>query len=361
MNSRIAKMTKIVLIGIMGNGKSSVANIFAGKDVFKVSDGVESCTVSINSYKNGDIEIFDTEGLNSEKNKDTENLQNMINRFKKEEMNAIFIIHNGEICRIDKSLEKVIRQICKLFTGKYIWNQIGIIFTHYGYDKDDQEEIKGREKQFVNKVLKIAEDEYNNILKNQDQNDKKCDENEILTNNLKCFYVNAKKKRNQYDAHTLNEIEEIKKIVRNYPPITKIQSKFVKKIEVRRDLKGVPETILKTEKEKGFMGGLKTAGAYGLGVLNIIYTPIHLVGAGVCKGIGLGFDENSTINELGDAYFEAIKKTPWAFKELPDELKDTIITGSETRYEIYDEETIYYSNGEIEKRKINIRQQVVSK
>lgn len=151
MNSKIGKKTKIVLIGIMGNGKSSVANIFAGKDIFKVSDGVESCTVSINSFINGDIEIFDTEGLNSEKNKDTENLQNMINRFKKEEMNAIFIFHNGEICRIDKSLEKVIRQICKLFTGKYIWNQIGIIFTHYGYDKEDQDAVKGRENNSLKK------------------------------------------------------------------------------------------------------------------------------------------------------------------------------------------------------------------
>ena len=35
MNS---KESKIVLIGIMGNGKSSVANIFAGKEVFKVSN-----------------------------------------------------------------------------------------------------------------------------------------------------------------------------------------------------------------------------------------------------------------------------------------------------------------------------------
>lgn len=78
--------------------------------------------------------------------------------------------------------------------------------------------------------MKIADDEYKNIIKNQDQNDKICDEKEILTNNLKCFYVNAKKKNNKYDSHTLNEIEEIKKLARNYPPITKIQSKFIKKI-----------------------------------------------------------------------------------------------------------------------------------
>jgi len=64
MNS---KVSKIVLIGIMGNGKSSVANLFAGKEIFKVSNGADSCTLQIESYINGDIQIFDTEGLNSQK------------------------------------------------------------------------------------------------------------------------------------------------------------------------------------------------------------------------------------------------------------------------------------------------------
>ena len=172
MNSRVSK---IVLIGIMGNGKSSVANLFAGKEYFKVSNGVDSCTLNISSYKNGDIEIFDTEGLNSGKNKDVDNLQKMINTFKKEQMNAIFIVNNGNICRIDDSLEKVIRQICKLFVGKYIWKQIGIIFTHYGTDIEEQDEIMGKEKNIVKRILQIAENEYQNIVRNQTEDCKTCD------------------------------------------------------------------------------------------------------------------------------------------------------------------------------------------
>lgn len=113
-----SNISKIVLIGIMGNGKSSVANIFAGKEIFKVSNGANSCTLQIESHTNGDIQIFDTEGLNSEKNNDIENLQKMIEKFKEEQMNAIFIVHNGQICRIDESLKKVIRQICKIFYWK---------------------------------------------------------------------------------------------------------------------------------------------------------------------------------------------------------------------------------------------------
>jgi len=356
MNSKIYK---IVLIGIMGNGKSSVANIFAGKDIFKVSNNVDSCTLQIESYTNGDIQIFDTEGLNSNKNKDIKNLQNMIERFKQEKMNAIFIVHNGEICRIDESLEKIIRKICNLFTGKYIWKQIGIIFTHYGFDEEEQNEIKGREKKFVNKILKIAEDEYNNIISNQDENDKKCDPTEKIVNNLKCFYVNSKKKRNKYDDHTIKQIEEIKKLVRNYPPITQIQSKFIKKIVRKYDLKGDIKKILKTEKETGLIAGLKKAGCYGLGVLEAICLPASYIDGVIFKGIGLTLDKNSFFNEAGDACLSLHNFVADCFTELPDKVLDTKITGSEVHYDIYDMEIPYYSNGEIGPAKIyNIRHQV---
>ena len=346
MQSKVSKISKIVLIGIMGNGKSSVANLFAGKEYFKVSNGVDSCTLNISSYKNGEIEIFDTEGLNSGKNKDVENLQKMINTFKKEKMNAIFIVNNGEICRIDDSLEKVIRQICKL--------------THYGTDIEDQEEIRGREKDYVKRILNIAENEYQNIVSNQTEDFKTCDPNEKLVDTLECFYVNAKKKRNVYDIHTLNEIENIKKLVRNYPPITKIQSKFVIKRELLKDQKGDPENIVKKQLKTGFVPFLKRAGCYALGLMNIIDTPIYLALSGVCKTIGLAFDENSTINEVGDAYLKVIKETPDIFTKYPEKYIGQEIISSVTKYDIYDLEIIYYSNLEIEKNIKNIRHKEIN-
>ena len=360
MQSKVSKISKIVLIGIMGNGKSSVANLFAGKEYFKVSNGVDSCTLNISSYKNGEIEIFDTEGLNSGKNKDVDNLQKMINTFKKEKMNAIFIVNNGEICRIDDSLEKVIRQICKLFVGKYIWKQIGIIFTHYGTDIEDQEEIRGREKDYVKRILNIAENEYQNIVSNQTEDFKTCDPNEKLVDTLECFYVNAKKKRNVYDIHTLKEIENIKELVRNYPPITKIQSKFVIKRELLKDQKGDPENIVKKQLKTGFVPFLKRAGCYALGLMNIIDTPIYLALSGVCKTIGLAFDENSTINEVGDAYLKVIKETPDIFTKYPEKYIGQEIISSVTKYDIYDLEIIYYSNLEIEKNIKNIRHKEIN-
>ena len=354
----LSKVSKIVLIGIMGNGKSSVANIFAGKEYFEVSNGVDSCTLKIESYKNGDIEIFDTEGLNNESNKDVKNLQKMINKFKEEQMNAIFIVNNGEICRIDDSLEKVIKQICNLFVGKYIWKQIGIIFTHYGTDIEEQEEMRGREKKYVKKILQIAEDEYKNIVSKQQSGDFKiCDPNEKLVDSLECFYVNAKKKKNRYDDHTLKEIEKIKNLVRQYPPITKIQSKFEIKRELLKDQRGDPVTIIQKQLKTGFVPFLKRIGCYAWGTLNAINTPTYLLLSGACKTIGLAFDENSTVNKMGNVYLECIKYTPQIFTKCPEELIGKEITGSITKYDIYDLEIIYYSNLEIEKNIKNIRHQ----
>ena len=245
-------ISKIVLIGVMGNGKSSVANIFAGKEFFGVSNDAASCALQIQSYINGDIQIFDTEGLNNEKD-NVENMQKMIEKFKEEKMNEIFIVHNGEICIIDESLKKMIRQIWNLFIGKYIWKQIGIIFTHYGSDENKQKEMKEREKDFVKQILEIAEDEYGNIIKNQNENDKKCDASEPLVDNLKCFYINANKNKDQYDNSTLQQIEEIKQLARNYPTIDKVQSKFIIKKVVKRDVKGNEKTVLKKKKNQDFL------------------------------------------------------------------------------------------------------------
>lgn len=65
------------------------------------------------------------------------------------------------------------------------------------------------------------------------------------------------------------------------------------------------------------------------------------------------------MNKLGDASIEAIKDTPTFFTDLPEKFKSDVITSSETHYDIYDLEIIYYSNKEIEKRIINIRHKTI--
>ena len=110
--------SKIVLIDDMRNGKSSIGNLFLGKERFKVCDDISPCLdYFVNSYDTGDLIIFNTVGLNDKT--DVSNLQKM---------------------------KQMIKDICKSFMGKYIWKQIGIIFTRYGYDEEQHEEIKMKAK-----------------------------------------------------------------------------------------------------------------------------------------------------------------------------------------------------------------------
>ena len=108
--------SKIVLIGDMGSGKSSVGNLFAGKDYFKVYDEISpSLEYTVNSYDAGDLIIFDTVGLSDKSATDVSNLQKMIKTFKNEEINAIFIVLNGQICRIDEEMKKMIKQMFLIY------------------------------------------------------------------------------------------------------------------------------------------------------------------------------------------------------------------------------------------------------
>lgn len=110
----------------------------------------------------------------------------------------------------------------------------------------------------------------------------------------------------------------------------------------------------------GFIPFLKRTGCYALGLINIIATPMYLLESGICKTIGLPFDKNSTINEVGDAYLNFVKETPAIFTEYPEEFIGEEIISSVTKYDIYDLEIIYYSNLEIEKNIKNIRHKEIN-
>ena len=150
---------KIALVGIMGHGKSSAGNLLLGEEKFRTSNDIEHCTLEIESQNNNDLEIFDTKGLGDDKKIEANSLQNLINTLKTQKINAIFIVYNGVDCRFEKSIKNIIKSICKIFMGKYIWKQIGLIFIHYGYDVDTQVDVKETGNKMMKKILEIAENE----------------------------------------------------------------------------------------------------------------------------------------------------------------------------------------------------------
>jgi hypothetical protein len=234
----------------------------------------------------------------------------MISRLQEEKINAIFfVIRINE--RIHQKLKITFEQICRLFKGKYIWKQIGIILT-YPYD-NISEKHKEKGKIIIQEVLNIAENEYKEIIRTQDQNNRVCDPNEKLVDNLNCFYVKIPEEGEYYDDNSIKEIKRIKSLVKYYPPITLVQSEFIVKKEISKDIKTAFE---RNGEESGVYSVLRENKglAFGLG-LGLIVSPLTVLGGLVAGGI-----VNKTV-------------------------------------EVYDEEVIYWSTGRIEKNKINIRHQ----
>ena len=298
-------LTKLAFIGESRSGISTVADLFLEKFYNVYHNDYGNRNDPIRSFKIGEFEIFDIKGLDY--SSDLNSIQKMISKLQEEKINAIFfVIKINE--RIHQKLKITFEQICRLFKGKYIWKQIGIILT-YPYD-NISEKHKEKGKIIIQEVLNIAENEYKEIIRTQDQNNRVCDPNEKLVDNLNCFYVKIPEEGEYYDDYSIKEIKRIKSLVKYYPPITLVQSEFIVKKEIIKDIKTVIE---RNGEESGVYSVLreKKGLAFGLG-LGLIVSPLTVLGGLVAGGIA-----NKTV-------------------------------------EVYDEEVIYWSTGRIEKNKINI-------
>ena len=137
-----------------------------------------------------------------------------------------------------------------------------------------------------------------------------------------------------------------------------MQSKFIVKVDILRNQKGDVSNVLRKEIDKGFLAGLKTFGCYALGVGNLLMTPYYLIDGGACKLLGLPFEKNAYINEMGDDLLSMPDKTREIFTEFPDRV-NTKIVGCETQYELYDLKLIYWSDGTIDHQMFNVRQKKI--
>ena len=93
-----------------------------------------------------------------------------------------------------------------------------------------------------------------------------------------------------------------------------MQSKFIVKVDILRNQKGDVSNVLRKEIDKGFLAGLKTFGCYALGVGNLLMTSYYLIDGGACKLLGLPFEKNAYINEMGDDLLSMPDKTREIFR-----------------------------------------------
>ena len=126
-----------VLFGETGHGKSTLGNALLGKEIFKTNDTVQSVTKEIYGCqgvdKSKDLFVIDTPGINDTEGKDNEYLKNIAIYLKKRnDIKGIVIVLNYSLkTSVQKSAEKSIKTIFRIFKSKTICSHIIIAFTHF--------------------------------------------------------------------------------------------------------------------------------------------------------------------------------------------------------------------------------------
>ena len=121
MNSKI---TKILVLGETGNGKSTFCNYILGEKKCKESEKSVSETFDVTGYpcsensKNSDILVIDTPGLADSKGRDQEVINKIKKRLSEEHCNgikSIIIMVNVNIPRLSQEAKRKIEIFCKFF------------------------------------------------------------------------------------------------------------------------------------------------------------------------------------------------------------------------------------------------------
>lgn len=125
----------VVVIGDTGAGKSSLANLYLQKMVFKANSGVNPVTTEAKAeenYVDGVIRcVIDTEGLNDGQSINAKQIQNMAIKIRnhKKGINGVVIVLNGQYDRFSQGIKDIIKFVYNSFSTKDIFMHLSIVFT----------------------------------------------------------------------------------------------------------------------------------------------------------------------------------------------------------------------------------------
>ena len=223
---REENITKILLLGETGVGKTSFTNYLIGKEELLAQGGAKRTTNKIQGriskrvlYK--DIYIIDTPGFQDTNSEDKKFLEDLRNSFKdiNAGIRAIFILLNFNDPKFKDYLRKQIQIYTLLFPIADFWKHIGIVFTkaYYFFPKEEFERIK-KDLESENGLVNAIRDfilQCTNDLNKSRKKSKHFKEIKV-PNKLPIFYIdsdlNIEENKN---PRTKEEIDKLIKWARN--------------------------------------------------------------------------------------------------------------------------------------------------
>ena len=213
MKNESKSLSKIMLLGQIGSGKSTLGNKLVGKQVFNVNLGPCSLTKIESAYGPNGIEIIDTKIGE----KETNNL--IYNEIIKIKPNIIALLFK-DFYRFDHHIKFILEEICKLSNTKSIWDHIIIIFTHSFLFYVREEGEKKKREEFVERFISSLKEFLNKYYTNHKENDFP------LNYNFKYYFIELDEEYfelvetgKELEQETKNNLEAIMKLVKEMPPI----------------------------------------------------------------------------------------------------------------------------------------------
>ena len=192
------KRTTILLLGVTGNGKSTLGNVLLGKEVFKVGDDIDSCTNQTqleSSIVNGtQINIIDTPGFDDSNGNDIGNIEKMINFLKRYEkgINLVVITQPANQKKFKMSDNILMKQIYKMFGTSKFFEHVCVVYTNC-----NKNQFNSTKKQNLLNMTERIRDELK-VASGYNYN-----------GNIQSFFVDSTEVNN--DPNTKQQIQEILK------------------------------------------------------------------------------------------------------------------------------------------------------
>ena len=327
---------KLMLLGLKGSGKSQLKAKLIETMKTKKSDAVQ------NRENQSNIEIIETQDI-TDQNQEPDSI---FKEIKENNPNILAYVQKVSDLSFGEPTHNLIEGICKLFDTNSIWNHFIIVFTSYGDINDENRE--DLIKKFSESIMDILRQYYEN---------NKVNDNKALPNTFNLYFIELSDK-NQCNSEqdTMNNLENIIKLIQTIQPISNSKEKILIEIKTRKKCKetigiydivhkdkygGIKKNVAKTGLFAATWASYLSSGTLAITALAAVgvtaFAPLAIAGIAVGSFTGIS---------VGNKISDKIKKTNFEYNVDENFKKEDFI--------IYDEETYFYHDGTVEVKKINI-------